>query len=180
MAPLLSSTMARSMVPNSQQWPPWPYINGPCPYTFACCHYVILEDTVYNGGHCVGERVAHGRSSSRCTDATAHACVRVRGHAHGRSGFRFVLGSRTARTCTDRCRCDSISWMTNRTSNVVRRRLKGAAPGDLMALVISISPGIDRFMNNIIAGAEFQGAVPLSSCLHTVVPPFLFFGDFRR
>lgn len=25
-------------------------------------------------------------------------------------------------------RCDSISWMTNRARNVVRRRLKGAAP----------------------------------------------------
>jgi len=27
------------------------------------------------------------------------------------------------------CRCDSISWMTNRVRNAVGRRLKGAAPG---------------------------------------------------
>lgn len=30
--PPLSSTIRRSMAPNSQQWPQQPYINGACPY----------------------------------------------------------------------------------------------------------------------------------------------------
>lgn len=55
--PRLSSTIGRSMLPNSQQWSPRPYINGPCPYIFAGCHYIVLRE---ESGCARGARVLVG------------------------------------------------------------------------------------------------------------------------
>lgn len=107
--PRLSSTIGRSMLPNSQQWPPRPYINGPCPYIFAGCHYIVLQR---------GERVCSRR-----------ACARRCGHAHSPGSALSARKQNGSHVYSGTGgRCDSISWMTNRARNVVRRRLKGRGP----------------------------------------------------
>lgn len=64
--PRLSSTIGRSMLPNSQQWPPRPYINGPCPYIFAGCHYIVLEES-----GCARARVARRCESTHTPPGSA-------------------------------------------------------------------------------------------------------------